>query len=111
MNYFCKMNHIERLKEFLRESPNDCFLKHALALEYIKRGEEEKAQKLFEENLAYDKNYIATYYHLGSLLVRNKQPEAAAAIFRQGMAVAKAAGDMHSLGELNNALMLLEDTD
>lgn len=109
MIYFCRMNHIERLKEFLRESPNDCFLKHALALEYIKSGDEEKARILFEENLDYDKNYIATYYHLGSLLARANQPEAAAALYRQGMAVAKAAGDMHSFGELNSALMLSED--
>jgi len=109
MIYFCRMNHIERLRDFLRVSPNDCFLKHALALEYIKAGDDENARILFEENLEYDKNYIATYYHLGSLLVRNEQPEAAAALYRQGMIVAKTAGDMHSFGELNSALMLLEE--
>ncbi len=103
------MNHIERLQEFLRESPNDCFLKHALALEYIKAGYDDKAGILFEENLGYDKNYLATYYHLGNLLVRKGQPEAAAAIYRRGMTVAREANDMHSFGELNGALTLLED--
>jgi len=30
------MDRIEKLKEYLQVSPADCFLLHALALEYIK---------------------------------------------------------------------------
>ena len=32
------MEKIEKLKSFLNNSPEDPFLKHALALEYIKTG-------------------------------------------------------------------------
>ena len=34
------MERIEKLKEFLRASPADSFLQHALALEYIKTGDD-----------------------------------------------------------------------
>ena len=44
------MEKIEKLKSFLINSPGDSFLKHALALEYIKLGDEAEARKLFLES-------------------------------------------------------------
>ena len=61
---------ITKLKIFLQQSPDDCFLNHALALEYVKIGDEHQARTLFEKNLQHDPSYIATYYHLGKLLER-----------------------------------------
>ncbi len=94
---------IEKLKTFLIQSPNDCFLNHALALEYVKLGNEEEAQKLFEHNLNNDAQYVATYYHLGKLLERIGQTENAISIYEKGMQVAKAVNDMHSYNELQGA--------
>ena len=51
---------IAKLQAFLKESPDDCFLNHALALEYIKSGNETEARLLFEKNMAFDTNYVAT---------------------------------------------------
>jgi len=45
------MNKIDQLKEFLKATPKDSFLQHALALEYIKAGDEEAAKQLFENIL------------------------------------------------------------
>lgn len=39
------MSKIEQIKAMLKENPADSFLQHALALEYIKAGEEELAKK------------------------------------------------------------------
>ena len=64
------MERIEKLKEFLAASPEDSFLRHALALEYVKIGDEQQARSLFEELLARDENYIGSYYHLAKLLER-----------------------------------------
>ncbi len=97
------MDRIEKLNNFLAQTPNDCFLNHALALEYIKLGIEEEAKKCFEKNLLNDANYLATYYHLGKLLERNQQEKEAMKLYEQGMAVAKKAGDMHSYSELQSA--------
>lgn len=94
---------IEKLKTFLAASPNDCFLNHALALEYVKLGEETEAKLLFEKNLQQDPGYIATYYHLGKLLERIAATEDAIAIYEKGMQAARQAGDMHTYNELQGA--------
>jgi tetratricopeptide (TPR) repeat protein len=96
-------DRIERLQAFLKESPDDCFLNHALALEYIKAGDDTAARSVFEKNLAHDPAYVATYYHLGKLLERTGAQDEAVAIYEKGMQVAKAANDMHAYSELQAA--------
>ena len=94
---------IEKLKDFLAKSPDDCFLNHALALEYIKLGSDADARVLFERNLAKDPGYIATYYHLGKLLERSGSQEDAIGIYEKGMQASKTAGDMHTYNEIQGA--------
>ena len=102
-------DRIQKIKDFLVKTPNDCFLNHALALEYAKAGDEEDAKKYFEINLNNDPGYVATYYHLGKLLERMGERAAAISIYEKGMVQAKAAKDMHSYSELQNAYEELVD--
>ncbi len=97
------MERIDKLKTFLEKSPNDSFLKHALALEYVKLGEEAGARQLFEEILTQDPAYIGSYYHLGKLLERTGELQLAIEWYEKGMAASKAAGDRHAYGELQGA--------
>lgn len=97
------MERIEKLKAFLLASPADSFLQHALALEYIKIGDDASARILFEEILQRDKNYIGSYYHLARLLERTGEPELAIQWYEKGMAAAKEAGDQHAYNELQMA--------
>lgn len=94
---------IERLKQFLKDSPDDSFLLHALALEYIKAGNDVEAKEMFEKNMQKHPDYVATYYHLGKLLERTGEQQAAVAIYETGMQQAKSAGDNHSYNELQAA--------
>lgn len=87
----------------MAQSPNDCFLNHALALEYVKTGDEPNAKACFEKNLAHDPSYVATYYHLGKLLERIGQQDEAIAVYEKGMQAARAAADNHSYNELQSA--------
>ncbi len=96
------MSRIEQLEQFLKDSPDDCFLKHALALECIKTGDDERALALFEANRSHDPKSIATYYHLGKLLERRGRQEEAIAVYEQGMEQARAAGDNHAYSELRS---------
>lgn len=96
-------DRIARLKEFLKDSPNDSFLNHALALEYVKIEDDRAAKDVFEQNLAKHPDYVATYYHLAKLLERLNETKQALAIYERGMAIAKAANDMHSYSELQSA--------
>ncbi|HVG12266.1 MAG TPA: hypothetical protein VM843_04640 [Flavisolibacter sp.] len=97
------MERIERLGEFLKATPRDCFVKHALALEYIKQGKDGLAEIQFRELLAIDENYIGSYYHLAKLLERSGTVEEAVEVYQKGMEKAKAAGDRHAYSELQSA--------
>jgi Tfp pilus assembly protein PilF len=98
------MERIDKLKTFLAANPKDSFLKHALALEYVKLGDEAGARKLFEEILTADPGYVGSYYHLGKLLERTGEQALAISWYEKGLAAAKTAGDRHAYGELRGAL-------
>lgn len=97
------MDRIAKLKEFLAASPADSFLQHALALEYIKLGDDEAARQLFEEILNREPAYVGSYYHLAKLLERQGKEQEAIAVYERGMEEARKAGDNHALGELRGA--------
>jgi tetratricopeptide (TPR) repeat protein len=97
------MDRIYKIKEMLAENPGDSFLCHALALEYIKLGNDDDARKLFESIVENEPGYIGTYYHLAKLLERIGETGAAIKVYEKGMEEAKKAGDDHSLSELRSA--------
>ena len=97
------MNRIPRLLELLQSSPQDNFLRHALALEYIKMDDDAKAKELFEAILSESPDYIGSYFHLAKLLERNNETQSAIDWYEKGMAAAKAAKDMHAYNELQAA--------
>lgn len=103
------MDRVAKLKEFLSASPDDSFLQHALALEYIKAGNDADAKILFENILQKDPGYIGSYYHLGKLLERTGNNAAAIDIYATGMKEAKKAGDNHAYNELQGAYDELMD--
>jgi Tfp pilus assembly protein PilF len=98
-----RMSRIKQLEEFLKEQPNDSFLKHALALEYIKLNELASAEKLFKEILHYDENYYGSYYHLAKLYERTNQTALAISTYEKGIAICKNLKENHALGELKSA--------
>lgn len=97
------MDRVEKLKEMMIENPGDSFLSHALALEYIKFGNDNDARKLFESILKNEPGYIGSYYHLAKLLERIGETGEAIKVYEKGMEEAKKAGDDHSLSELRSA--------
>lgn len=97
------MEKIEKLREFLQANPADSFVQHALALEYVKLGDDSEARKQFEGLLAKNAAYVGSYYHLAKLLERNNDTVAAIATYEEGMRQAKQANDQHAFGELRGA--------
>ncbi len=97
------MNRIDKLKEFLVATPADNFLRHALALEYIKVDEDVKARELFEAILTDSPGYVGSYYHLAKLLEKMEETPLAIEWYEKGMAEAKKAKDNHAYNELQAA--------
>ena len=97
------MDRIGKLKEFLQVNPTDSFVQHALALEYVKAGDDTMARKLFEEIVEREPGYLGSYYHLAKLLERNDKTDEAIKWYEKGMEESKKAGDNHAFGELKSA--------
>lgn len=98
------MSRIEKLTGLLKDNPEDSFLQHALALEFIKEGNDHEAKVLFETILAREPGYIGSYYHLGKLLERWGNSTEAITVYEAGMRHSKDANDRHSYNELQGAL-------
>ncbi len=103
------MSRIDKLLEYMKTSGKDSFLQHALALEYIKIGNDEEARNLFNEILLREPTYIGSYYHLGKLIERAGDFDKAIRIYKRGMEESKRAGDNHTYSELQGALEDIED--
>ncbi|MEO7530280.1 MAG: hypothetical protein ABIS69_02680 [Sediminibacterium sp.] len=101
--YLWLMDRIEKIKEFLQASPKDNFLRHALALEYMKVGNDTGARELFEEILTASPDYVGSYYHLAKLLEKMEETALAIEWYEKGMTAAKTAGDNHAYSELQAA--------
>jgi Tfp pilus assembly protein PilF len=97
------MERIDRIIEMLKQSPADSFLQHALALEYIKLGNDGDARKLFEMILEREPGYVGSYYHLAKLLERVGETDNAVKVYEKGMEETKKIGDNHAFGELRSA--------
>jgi FimV-like protein len=103
------MDRIEKLKEFLLADPHDSFVKHALAMEYIKIGDEIAARRLLEEVLERDPSAIGSYYQLGKLLERMGETALALLWYERGMTAARTAGERRTYNELQSAYQDLAD--
>jgi predicted Zn-dependent protease len=95
---------ISKLKEFLKSSPDDEFLNFALAQEYIGMEDDDSASELLKKLRRISPDYVATYYHLGKLLIRQGQNDEAEKIFNEGIEVGRKIKDNHSVSELQSAL-------
>lgn len=100
---------LEQLQEMLRKEPLDPFLNYAVALEYAKTGDTAKSISIIEEILQRDEDYLGAYYQLGKLYEMSGEPGKAASAYTKGMEIAKKQKNNKAFGELNTALMLLDD--
>lgn len=105
------MSRIDQIRQFLQDSPTDSFLRYALAQELQKKGDVEAAKEAYLWLTDNQPSYVATYYHLGKLLIAQGEKKAALAWFNLGIEHAKAAKELHALSELQSAKLELEYED
>ena len=102
------MNHIAQLEEFLIKDPADSFARFALALEYLKLNDSDKALEYFEKIRSDDPGYVGVYYHLGKLYERTGNPMLAKNIYEEGLKICGAA-HQRTRREIEAAIMELEN--
>ena len=98
------MTRIHKIQQLLEKEPDDAFLNFGLAMEFIKEGNTESAIEAFDRVLTLDPSYSAAHYHKGNTLLGLGRLEEAKTVLEQGVAAAKAAGDSHTQGEMQELL-------
>ncbi len=102
---------LQQLETFLARTPNEPFILFAIAKEYEKLNQLPDALRYYERLRADSPNYVGTYYHLGKLQEQLGEERTAFFTYKEGMRIAKAAKDSHSLAELAGAKLELGDDD
>jgi tetratricopeptide (TPR) repeat protein len=102
-------NRFDLLKEMLQKDPEDNFLNYALALEYSRQSEVSKAIRIIETILVKDETYLPAYYQLGKLYEQEAMVDKAIDIYKRGIDIAKKDNNLKTMGELTEALMILEE--
>lgn len=103
------MSRLTQIQEMLKNEPNDSFLNYALALEYAKVNNVNKAIELIETLLSKDENYLGAYYQLGKYYEQIQDLPNAISTYKKGIVIAQKIKNNKALGELNEALWMLED--
>lgn len=104
-------NRLDQLQQLLADSPDDAFLLFALAKEYEKLGDGEKAMQFYLRLAERHPDYVGNYYHLGKAYEAVGDPSKAFFTYKKGMQVARAARDQHSYNELAAAKLFLGDDE
>jgi predicted Zn-dependent protease len=101
-------NRLELLRQFVAEEPQDPFNRYALATELLKFNKTE-SRHIFECLLQNHADYLATYYHLGSLYIELGENKLAEKTYLAGIVLAGKIGNEKTLKELNGAYQMFLD--
>ncbi|BAU54412.1 tetratricopeptide repeat protein [Mucilaginibacter gotjawali] len=104
-------NRLEKLLEFIKNEPEDPFLKYALATEYLRLNETDKALAFYEDLVKNHAGYTGTYYHLGKLYEALGRKQEAISIYETGMKITREKNDNHAFSELRAVYDELMDFD
>lgn len=104
-----RLSRKDMVLQMLEKEPNDLFLNYALAQEYIGVNDYTNAELQLLKTLDLDLNYLPCYYQMGQVKERLGDLSGAVHFYKKGIELANAQGNRKALGELNEALWMLED--
>jgi Tfp pilus assembly protein PilF len=106
------MNELSRkvqILNMLASEPHDVFLNYALAMEFVSATELKEADEQLKKVLSIKPDYLPCFYQLGQLNEKLGNNDTALSYYKQGVELAKLQNNHKALGELNEAIWMLED--
>jgi predicted Zn-dependent protease len=99
-----------KLEAALAADPADTFLRYGLALQCLREGDEDEGRSRLRALIADHPDApdtVAAYQQLGQSYMESGDADEARALFTQGMARAREAGNAHAEAEMRGFLDLL----
>ncbi len=93
-----------QLRQMQKDDPSDAFIAYGVAMELSRLGNAAEAIAAYQQLLRDHPDYAAAYFMCGRTLEQTGQTDAAADMYRTGVATAQRAGDTHAAGEMQAAL-------
>jgi len=104
-----KLSRKDMILHMLEKEPNDVFLNYALAMEQIASSDFIEADMQLKKVLSINPHYLPCFYQLGQINEKLNNYETALNYYKQGITIATSQNNTKALGELNEAIWLLED--
>lgn len=104
-----QLSRKEQILNMLEGEPHDVFLNYALAMEFVSANELKEADEQLKKVLSIKADYLPCFYQLGQLNEKLGNNDTALTYYKQGVDLAKSQNNNKALGELNEAIWMLED--
>lgn len=101
------MSRREQLESMLAETPDDTFLRYALALELDGEEEHDRSIELHQGLMQDDPPYVPSFFMCAQQLARLERDDEAKVLLAAGIEQANAQGNAHAAGEMTEFLMSL----
>ena len=102
------MSRREQLEAMLAETPDDTFLRYALAMELENEDENERSLELHRGLMADDPPYVPSFFMSGQQLANLDRIDDANQMLEQGIEQANAQNNLHAAGEMRQFLDSLD---
>ena len=102
------MSRREQLETMLADSPDDAFLRYALAMELENEEEHERSLELHRGLMKETPPYVPSFFMSGQQLADLERIEEAKQTLVSGIAQAQDQGDLHAVAEMRAFLDSLD---
>lgn len=102
------MSRREQLEQMLVDSPEDTFLRYALAMELANEEQHDRSIELYKGLMADSPPYVPAFFMLGQQLAKLDRVEEARAALNDGIVQAREQDNLHAAGEMTEFLQALE---
>ena len=102
------MTRREKIEAMLADSPDDVFLRYALAMELENDEEHEKSLELHNGLIQGDPPYVPSFFMSGKQLSAINRTDEAIEILKAGISEAQKQNDAHAAREMQEFLDMIQ---
>ena len=100
-------DRLKQLEKMYEADAGDPFITYAMAMEFIKAGNDAQAERWLNETLKLDKTYAYAYFQKAKVLQQNDRTDEAKVTLAKGIEQAQETGDEKAIAELRDLMSMM----